>query len=282
MALYSYLFDQENLSVISQEIQENLPHHDYMYSRSSTLGNWLTSKHTNYNIRRLMTNAGFYSSGDMNSFLSDFNNWGDLYLSALKQSNNLFLYPGAYPNYLMIERNIFSTTGIITDYKTFPSPTVFYRLLEGHDICFVTPFNKQIEELYNSRDILHLYKDISIPEFSMRTIPAFISTYPNSPHAGWSDTFNTLKDLIDQAYRKRRFSLFFAASGCYGLPLCSYVNKQYGVPSVYNGNLLNTLFGISQKSNIDFMKDRKNLDKWRASDLDKVKNMKLIDGGRYT
>jgi hypothetical protein len=64
--------------------------------------------------------------------------------------------------------------------------------------------------------------------------------------------------------------------------LCSYVNKQYGVPSVYNGNLLNTLFGISQKSNIDFMKDRKNLDKWRASDLDKVKNMKLIDGGRYT
>lgn len=277
--LENWLQDREGLLVEYRKVMEQHSDEDYMYCDQASR-HWLSSDDKNYNLRKLMTNAGFYPG--LVDGEEDLNCWAEEFLAALAASKSLFSYPMAYPFYFATQGHLFAKCGVIADYIKFPQPEAFYAMLAEHDVLFVTPFAAEVGENFATGQLFQLYTDIVMPTFSLRTLKSHVSTYPNRPHGSWRETYQSLIDDIDKAYRERPFSLFFAASGCYGMPLCRYVYKRYGCASVYYGNHLNTLFGVRMACNEDFLTGRRNLQYWAHSRLGEVKNMNRIDGGRYT
>ena len=276
--LENWLQDKEGLLVEYRKVVEQYSDEAYMY-RGQASRHWLSSDDKNYNLRQLMTNAGFYPA--LADGGEDLNCWAKEYLAALAASKGLFSYPMAYPNFYATQGHLHAKYGVIADYINFPDPAVFYAMLAEHDVLFVTPFAAEVGETFDTGRLFQLYTDIVIPTFSLRTLQSHISTYPNRPHGSWRETYQHLVADIDAAFRERPFSLFFAASGCYGMPLCRYVYRRYGCASVYYGNHLNTLFGVRMACNDNFLTGRRNLQYWARSGLSEVKNMDRIDGGRY-
>lgn len=240
---------------------------------------WLSTEDIEFNVRMLMTNAGFYF-GDKDAYGS-LELWAKKYYAALSASDRLFPAPGVYPNFFPVQEFLYRENGALSAYCDFPTPEQFYRSLAGRRVLFVTPFAHLINELVKTGKIRSLYTDLEIPEFQIDTIPAYISTYPNRPHSCWNETYDVVWSQVKEALDAKPYDLFFASFGCYGLPLCHEVNAYSGCTSVYYGNFLNALFGIAQASSADFMKGRRRTENWAASDLSKYANVNRIDGGRY-
>jgi len=278
----SYLRNQSKIGVKLAEIQHHLADENYMYQGSGSV-HWLSAADVNFNLRRLMTNAGFYLSdnpaetdGEALCF------WAKKYLDALAGTHFLFPYPTCYPNFFVPQDHLFRQQGVIKDYVAFPEPEKFYATLKGHDILLMTPFYNEVNGLYSSKRLFNLYTDIAVPDFSLTAVPAYISTYPNRPHGSWNETFQHLIAEIDRAFAANTFSIFFASCGCYGMPICHYVHTRYGCTSVYIGNYINTLFGILQQCSETFMQERRINENWAIGNLTQFKNVAKIDGGRYT
>lgn len=276
-AAYTYLNEPE-LNKVSHELDASIHVDSFMYERSSNSGNWLSPKDSGYNLRRLITNAGFYYTKDL---MNEFKSWSKCYIDALNSSDGYFVCPNAYPNFLILEAQL-GKAALNTPYIKFPSPQVFFNSIKSKSILFLTPFSEQINDLYQNNNFINLYKNINVPDFEIKAIPGFITTYPNQPHLGWSDTFSKMCESVDKEMKKAKYDIFFASCGCYGLPLCNYVHKTYNIPAVYHGNLLNTYLGVSMKSNDNFMKGGRNDSYWKKSTLSGVLNVSRIDGGRYS
>jgi hypothetical protein len=272
------LLDKNRLFEEYSNIAGNISDEVYIY-RSATRKHWLSTSDANFNLRQLMTNAGFYFSMNLKNECLSF--WLEEYLASIADSSYLFPYPGCYPNFFIAQAYLFKQQGKLKKYIGFPKTVDFYQTLAGQEVLFLTPFYAEINNLYQTRKLFNLYSDISIPEYSLTTLPAYISTYPNRPHDSWLQTFRSMTDEIDRLFTKQSFTLFFASCGCYGMPLCRYVFKRYGCTSVYYGNHINTLFGIRQACSEDFMAGRRLTENWARGNLDKFKNVSKIDSGRY-
>ncbi|MDD5274978.1 MAG: hypothetical protein PHR16_02725 [Methylovulum sp.] len=280
-AIDSYLRNQPKIGVELAKIVDHLADENYMYQGSDGV-HWLSAADVNFNLRRLMTNAGFYlpdSPAKLGSEALCF--WAREYLDALADTHFLFPYPSCYPNFFVPQDHLFKQQGVIKDYVAFPEPEKFYALLENQNILLMTPFHQEINGLYTSKRLFNLYADIAIPDFTLTTVPAYISTYPNRPHASWNDTFQQLITEVDRAFANNSFSIFFASCGCYGMPICRYVFNRYGCTSVYIGNQVNKLFGILQQCSETFMHGRRINENWSTGNLTQFKNIGKIDGGRY-
>ena len=268
---------ESELVIINRQINDET----YMYA-NGTSEHWLSTSDANFNLRTFMTIAGFYVENFSDLEFSDsLRLWSEHYLSALGKSHYLFPYPGAYPNFFVTQDQLFQQNARLNEYINFPGTEKFYKMLKGHDILLMSPFSREITELYNNKNLFHLYKDISIPDFRLDCVPAYISTYPNRPHNSWKDTFYKLIEEIDRAFLKKSYTLFFASCGCYGMPISEYVFSRYGCPTVYYGNFTNTLFGVRQKCSENFIPARRNMDKWARSHLGEFPNMAKVDRGRY-
>ncbi len=274
--LENYLFTNESIVYALSEIVDFTE--EKMYSESALRPHWLSTNDIQFNIKKLMTNAGFYFGS---SPLDDLNLWCSEYFDSLILSDCLFPAPGCYPNFFKIEARIYNKYKQVKQYGRFPSPAEYYQKIKGKKVLFMTPFSEEVNLLFSSRKIFNLYTDIEIPTFNICAIPAFISTYPNRPHKSWSETFDVMKQLVDEMFRSDTFDIFTASCGLYGMPICNYVYKKYGCVVVYYGNHMNTLFGIRQQCSDSFMKDRRVNENWIDSNLSRFKNLNLIDDGRY-
>ncbi len=272
----NWISSPQDVYEIERKISRFIGSEEYMYSDAKR-EHWLSSSDIDFNIRKLMTNAGFYASEEDDGSIEA---WCNAYYNALKNSTALFPYPNAYPNFFTIQDKLLSGQKYIK-YDAFPTVKQFYEMLEGENILFVTPFASSINELYTSGRIFNLYKNITIPEFNITALSAYLSTYPNRPHDSWLKTFEYLKKEIDEVFKIKKITLFFASAGCYGMPLADYVYTTYGCPCVYFGNQINTMFGISQACSNDFMKHQRLTENWMDSDLGSVLNVDKIDAGRY-
>ena len=271
----SWLLNRDTIREVERKVCASINDEEYI-RKGPTRKHWLSALDVEFNIRTLMTNAGFYCADEDDG---SFETWCQSYYNALKNATALMPYPASYVNFFFIQDKLFSE-GKYVKYIS-PPPHKFYEMLEDEDILFVTPFSDLINDQYESGRIFNLYKDLKIPNFKMKALPAYLSTYPNRPHSSWLETFNIIKQQIDDAFSQNEFTLFFASAGCYGMPLCDYVYSKYGCTSVYYGNHINTLFGISQACSVNFKKDQKNLENWADSTLGKVEGLDKIDGGRY-
>lgn len=272
----NWISSYKDLHEIERKVCASLDSEKYMYSEAKR-EHWLSSSDIEFNIRKLMTNAGFYSAQEDDGSLEA---WCTAYYNALKNSTTLFPYPNCYPNFFIIQDKLFSEQKFVR-YDSFPAANKFYEMLAEENILFVTPFASLINESYTSGRIFNLYKDINIPQFEILALPAYVSTYPNRPHNSWLETFEYLKEQIDNAFKQKTFTLFFASAGCYGMPLADYVYSTYGCPCVYFGNQINTMFGIRQACSDNFMKSQRITENWLDSDLGSILNVDRIDGGRY-
>jgi hypothetical protein len=242
--------------------------------------NYLAADDVEWNLRALMTNAGFYVSREFARAWFDLQYWAERYLTALQQGA-LFSYPPAYPFYFKIQRALLQQGGALPRYVRRPNPREVYESFKGKEVMFMSPLSEMVDSQVSSGRLRRLYKNYELPEFSLATLPAWISIWPNRPHNGWTETFQHMCRSVDAAFEKRRFNIFTAACGCYGLPICDYVRSTHGTKVLYLGNIAHAYFGVRQKETQDFMKDEVNPDAWIEGNLGRYANIDRIDGGRY-
>jgi len=261
-----------------RSVSENLSDEQAMYFPNRA--HWLSSEDFEFNLKALMTNAGFYAGNSFRHTKEALVEWAYHYLHGVSDGI-LFPVPGGYPFFFGTKQTIYNWTKARPNYLNFPTPESFYISLSEKSILLVTPFAEQIQSAFSENKTFQLYKDLAIPNFRIKTIKAPISTYPNRPGSSWLESFRQLTAQIDYAFKQERFDLFFAAAGCYGIPLCHYAFKTFGCMSIYYGNHINTLFGILQRCSDDFMKSSRIEENWVHSDLSKFANVDRIDDGRY-
>ena len=280
--LDSLLRDPNQVNTTLEKIHKRQSDSDYMYENMvQDRSRWLSSGDLGFNIKSLMTNAGFYLNESIQQAALDLNAWKDSYIRGIL-NGVLLSVPPAYPWYFSFWRRIqeFVSGAYIPTYMHFPAPEHFFAMLRGKKVLILTPFKEQIERMINEDRLRNLYKKFEITDMDLTIINAPISTYPNRPGSGWLDSFEHIKKEIDRQFLNKKFDFFTASCGCYGIPVAEYVYSKYDCTSLYYGNWLNTLFGIRQKCSLDFdaeVNDFLRID----SDLSKYKNMEKIDDGRY-
>ena len=279
-----FRYKDEGVIKNALEIVRSINDENFIYEiMSHGIDRWLSSGDLSFNIKALMTNAGFYFSENLETATSDILNWINCYINALLTSNaKLFPYPPCYPFFLNVQKGLSGINpSYAPSYLHFPDPKKFFSMLKGRKVLILSPFKDEINRMLSEHRLRNLYDEFVIEDIVFHVIEAPISTYPNRPNNGWSDTYNQLKQNISYAMASCKFDIFLASCGCYGLPIVSHVYHTYDCTSVYYGNFLNTLFGIRQNCSIDFEKGRIKDHLRISGDLSKFKNVSLIDGGRY-
>lgn len=276
-ALQSFLTKPDEARSALTEIVNRLADEDFLYA-PPRVPMW-HSGDVSFNIRRLMTHAGFYTGEQL--AWEHFSAWCAGYQAALSEGS-LLLHGKAFWYSLGVLALLHQQTGVLPPYRSTPPNRRFYPALAGRRLLFVTSFHEAIRHLVASQKLRHLYHDIAMPDFVLETLPAFISTYPNRPHGHYRETFQCLVEQVERHISRSGTDLFMASCGCYGLPLCHYVYRHLGISAVYLGNSTNTLFGILQKTSLDFMRDHRNEANWIRGDLGQhYLNLDRIDQGRY-
>jgi hypothetical protein len=278
-ALESYLRDPDKLLAALEAVVAVQTDETAMYAKP-VRKHYLATEDYAWNIRKLMTNAGFYAQPDVSAAWSALVDWAERYLSAMRYSY-LAAYAGALPFSFAIMRMVWERFG--EELGTVRNPTAFevYPALEGQDVVFMSPLAEQVARQVESGNISRLFTNYQIPDFTLRTLPAWISTWPNRPHNDWSETFSRMCDSVDASYRQRPFDIFIASCGCYGLPICDYARSTYGCKTLYLGNIMHAFFGVRQKSTAGFARGNVDPDAWIDGDLSRYANLDRIDGGRY-
>ena len=274
----SWMTDPDSLAKAEESVKGNIDNQSYMYSTNNR--HWLDASNHEYNVRALMTNAGFYLDKSP-AATNQVANWAQKYYEAIKASHHRYDFSISFPWYLKIEEQL-TDTGDLTPWAAYPSAKAVYKNIAGKRILLITPFAESIYNLYESGKIHHLYKSFELPVFTLKTLPTPLSTWPNRPSKSWEDSYRKLVTESIKAIKTERSDLVLASCGCYGLPLVHEIHAVTGVAAVYIGNFINTLFGVLQKASIDFMTKDRNEENWARSHLGSIPNMDRIDQGRYT
>jgi hypothetical protein len=252
---------------------------DFMYAPKDGAG-YLGGHDFGWNLRRLMTNAGFYVVRDRDRAYGALTEWAERYAAALKNSF-LVWHNNFYPYYLKIELALWLKHHVLPNYVRSPNIFGIYDVMREREVIFMSPLAHLARKQAESGRLRKLYLNYSVPPFSLRALDAWISTWPNRPHEDWSQTFARLCESVESAYAVAPFEVFIASCGCYGLPICNYVRQRFGCRVLYIGNLSHVLFGIRQAATRDFMNGRVDVAMWLDSDLSRFPNVDRIDGGRY-
>jgi hypothetical protein len=273
----NYLLDPSAQRAAIERIVRYSDDEEKMYAPSNA-ARYLTADDAEWNLRRLMTNAGFYVGPDARSAWQIFCNWADAYIAGLR-SSHLAWHNGASYYFIRPQRALHERFGLVPRYLRAPDVRKIYANLKGRDVLFVSPMAHIVREQVTSGRLWKLYGNFQVPDFSIRAIPAWMSTWPNRPHADWSESFRRMQDAIDDAHREKPFNVFVSSCGCYGVPISEYVRARYGCAVLYVGNFAHTVFGIQgaqqqpEKGAVSEM--------WAKSDLNRYANVHKIDGGRY-
>lgn len=240
---------------------------------------WISADDYEFNLKALMTNAGFYFSKNLEQAKNDLSYWAHKYLEGLKLGQ-LFLCPPGYPFFWNVWNILEKDYKGHVEYVNFPDPERFFGMLKGKKVLIVTPFKELCERMVSEKRLQNLYKNFTVDtEFIFIKSP--MSIYPSRPSESWSSSFNELVNITAESFVNNKADIFMGSCGCYGIPLATEMYKKFNCPSVYYGNFLHTLLGIRQGCSKDFGDGFINEELRLDSDLSKYQNLSLIDGGRY-
>ncbi len=270
---------------IVENVTANIKDANFIYTQMlSGAERWLFAGDGNFNIRALMSNAGFYFSLDPSKALIDLSAWIEKYFQGfLVPGCQLFPYPGCYPFFLNVwkELSVLKQT-YVPSYSNFPSPSQFFSMLRGRRVLVLTPFKELMERMVSENRLKHLYKNFEITGVDFVFCQAPVSLYPARPGDGWLETFDNITLEVSSLISRHNIDIFFASCGSYGVPITSHIYNEFNITSVYYGNFLNTLFGIKQQCSINYEVGNINENLRLDSDLgSRYSNVQLIDGGRY-
>jgi hypothetical protein len=277
--LENYLTDEASLRQAMATICTSSRDEQYMY-RDCHRSSFLSASDVELNLRMLMTNAGLYTGVETQAAWDCLEFWCKSYAEAIKMLP-LAAFPPAYPFFFNVQRSIWEVSAIKKAYVVHPGILDFYRFAEGRKLLVVSPLATMISSQVESGNTRSLLKTHQLPELSVETVEAPVSTFPNKPHGSWLESFQLLTDQIDKSFSRSPSAAFAASCGAYGLPLCGYVAKKYSIPVFYVGNILHAYFGILQNATINFMQDERNEMAWIRGNLSRFQNIEKIDSGRY-
>ena len=277
-ALQSVLNQTDSLEEALVEIRRH--HHDraWMERRSETW--WMDPADPVENLCRLHTNAGFYASG--HAPLESLQRWGQATIAALLSGQVLFGNDSIVRMFLPVAQALQRQSGRVPELVQWPGIQALYDFIGDQELMFVTPLAAEVEAQHRSGRAFALFTDIRIRPYGLRCIPAPMSVYPNRPDRGFEDSLERCLEQVERAYRQRPFTVFTAASGAYGLPLCQAVHRRYGVSCLYVGNQMHAYFGVAQNTTDNWMDNKRRPGNWiRATGLNNIPGINRIENGRY-
>jgi hypothetical protein len=277
-ALQTVLMQRDDLGDFLSEIRRR--HHDRGWMEAQRDSWWYDPSDGSENLRRLHTNAGFYASS--HAPLESLQRWGQATLRALLSGPVLFGNASITEMFWPVAQHLARRAGKVPALVQWPGDQSFYDFIAGQEVLFVTPLASDVEAHHRTGLAFQLFTDITIQPYGLRCIEAPISIYPNRPERGFEDSLDRALEQVDRAFRQKRFSVFTAACGAYGLPLCEAVHQRYGVSCVYVGNLMHAYFGVLQRTTQAWRAESRINDHWvHSSALDGVPGVDRVEGGRY-
>ena len=255
-------------------------HHDRAWMETKRDHWWFDPSDGSENLRRLHTNAGFYASS--HAPLESLRRWSQGTLRALMSGPVLFGNSSITQMFWPIAQALLQQTGTMPELVQWPGEQAFYDAIADQEVLFVTPFARDVEVHHRSGKAFQLFKDIRTRPYGLRCLEAPVSVYPNRPGRGFEESLNQLLEQIERSYKQKPFSVFTAASGCYGLPLCEAVKQRYGVTCLYIGNLMHAYFGLLQRTTATWRAEQRIEENWHQSHaLDGMPGINRIEDGRY-
>lgn len=118
------------------------------------------------------------------------------------------------------------------------------HLLAGKRVLVISPFAEQIEEQYEKRHLLFQAEPEILPEFTLVTIPAIL-TSGKAASKEFDNWFEVL-DYLKLEILKKDFDIALVGAGAYGTPLCLYI-KSLGKMAIQSGGATQLLFGLMGK-----------------------------------
>ena len=217
---------------------------------------------------RLITNAGFYSktASDANSI----NAFVEAYIDGL-ESGSVF-------SICLQDLYILARLGLkvnLDQLKSWDENFFIQDLSLRKNILFVTSFGEAINQRWDSGQIKAFWEKMDWPMQgieNLRCIESPNSIWPYRPDESWWDTLSMLKIKIDDAISQFDCDYFIASSGCYSIPLATYVFRKYGIKSITYGHATTLFFGVYSNAfrHHSFLKKLPvDSDLWFQSDLAK-------------
>ena len=277
-ALQTALLQREELEELLAEIRRR--HHDRAWMESQRDAWWYDSSDGSENLRRLHTNAGFYASS--HAPLESLQRWSQATLRALLSGPVLFGNASITQMFWPVAQQLVRQTQQLPQLVQWPGEQAFYNFIAGQEVLFVTPLASDVEAHHRTGLAFELFTDLTIQPYGLRCIEAPVSVYPNRPDRGFEDSLDRTLEQIERAYKQKPFTVFTAACGAYGLPLCEAVKQRYGVSCVYVGNLMHAYFGVLQRTTLGWRAASRINEHWITSQaLAGVPGVDRIEGGRY-
>jgi hypothetical protein len=277
-ALQTVLLQRDELEDLLAEIRRR--HHDRSWMEQRRDNWWFDPSDGSENLRRLHTNAGFYASS--HAPLESLQRWSQANLRALLGSSVLFGNASITEMFWPVAQQLMRQSRQVPQLVQWPGEQAFYSFIAGQEVLFVTPLASDVEGHHRTGLAFELFTDITIQPYGLRCIEAPVSVYPNRPDRGFEDSLDRTLEQIERAYRQKPFTVFTAACGAYGLPLCEAVRQRYGVSCVYVGNLMHAYFGVLQRTTMEWRAGSRINEHWISSQaLDGVPGIDRIEGGRY-
>ena len=255
-------------------------HHDRVWMETTRDHWWFNPCDGSENLRRLHTNSGFYANS--HAPVESLRRWSQGTLRALMGGPVLFGNSSITQMFWPIAQSLLEKTGAMPELVQWPGEQAFYDAIADQEVLFVTPFARDVETHHRSGKAFQLYNDIRIRPYGLRCLEAPVSVYPNRPGRGFEESLDQLLEQIERSYKQKPFSVFTAACGCYGLPLCDAVKQRYGVSCVYIGNLMHAYFGLVQRTTAKWRAAHRIEENWRQSQaLEGIPGIDRIENGRY-
>ena len=277
-ALQSVLQQPEALDEALVEIRRHHHDRDWMERRSEHW--WMQPSDVVENLCRLHTNSGFYASS--HAPLESLQRWSQATIAALLAGPVLFGNDSIVRMFLPVAQALQRQSGRVPQLVQWPGAQAFYSFLADQEVLFVTPLAAEVEAHHRSGKAFALFTDVRIRPYGLRCTSAPMSVYPNRPERGFEDSLERSLEQIDRAHRQRPFTVFTAAAGAYGLPLCQEVHRRYGVACIYIGNAMHAYFGVEQNTTANWMQAQRRLENWiRAQGLNGIPGVDRIEAGRY-
>jgi hypothetical protein len=127
----------------------------YAPSRAS---NHFAADDPEWNLRRLMTESGFYVGNDPVRAWEALENWAARYLATLR-SSHLVWHNEHFPYFLRSQCALAGQSGTLPDYVNLPSAARIYEQLRGKHVLFLSPLAHLAEAQAASGRLRQLYRD---------------------------------------------------------------------------------------------------------------------------
>jgi hypothetical protein len=195
-ALGAILQCPDQLRNVCQVISANWESEAYMYALPESADTFFLDLEVA--VRRLITNAGMYATS-ADGLESSLTEWAHHYLAGITTGSELFI-GWVYSLAAYQTRAIAANRGMaisLPPVVKFGDLQGFYQRLAGLNVLVISPFAHACSYAVTSGRIRRIWKQIEVPEFRVVPLRAFVTTYPNRPHASWLETFERTCAEID-------------------------------------------------------------------------------------